>query len=105
MEGIPSQEQGTPRPEEKAEKEAQREVEAAASERQFFGAMLSKAKDVKEKTADRLFADARGYIDAIAGGDQAEGLKPFLEHVAKSADAKTQEAAKQALARLELGKT
>lgn len=103
MEKIPEGPTGFPP--EKENKEEQRDLEKAAAERQFLTALLSEAKDAQEKSADRLFAQSREFIGEIMGTAIAEGLKPFLEHAAKYADLKTQEAAKAALARLELGKT
>ena len=92
-------------PSESENQETQREMEIAAAERQFFGALRSEAKDTREKAADTLFAGSREFIGAMSGTETAEALKPLLEQAAKSADIKTQEAAKQALARLELGST
>src|ERR1051325_4907466 len=82
-------------------KDAQRAAELAAAEREFMASMLKEAKDAQEKTVDRMFADAREYIGAVAAGDMAEGLKPFLEHAAEFADPKTADEAKKALISLE----
>jgi hypothetical protein len=85
--------------------EAERGMEAAVErdERRFFADLGIEAKAVREKTSERLFGDARGFVRELSP-EAAKELRPFLEKAGAASDVKIAEEAKLALARLELGK-